>query len=141
MDDADLERFVLRWAAVMTRPAYHHVERFSGTGDMGRDIVGFLTKQRHEGPWHNFQCKQLGRRNLATDIALLELGKLIYFSHQGAFVLPEQYTFVAPRGLSRTLEALLFSPSKLEQSLIDNWKASCATKIIRGQTIALTPVC
>ncbi len=139
MDDAGLERFVRRWASVMTHPTYHHVERFSGTGDMGRDIVGFLTKHLHEGPWHNYQCKQLGRRNLAADVALLELGKIIYFSHQGAFTLPEQYTFVAPRGLSRPLEALIFNPSKLKQSLIDNWNDYCAKKIIKGQPVPLTP--
>ena len=81
MDDADLERFVRRWARVMTHPAYYHVERFSGTGDMGRDIVGFLTKHLHQGRWHNYQCKQLGRRSLGADVALLELGKVIYFSH------------------------------------------------------------
>jgi Pyridine nucleotide-disulphide oxidoreductase len=29
---------------------YVDVERFTGPGDMGRDVVGYLTKTRHEGP-------------------------------------------------------------------------------------------
>ena len=139
MDDADLERFVRRWVKVMTNPAYHHVERFSGAGDMGRDVVGFLTKDLHEGLWHNYQCKQLGRRNLGVNVALLELGKIIHFSHQGEFTLPEQYTFVAPRGLSRPLEALIFNPTKLKQALIDQWDECCAKKIEKRKTIPLAP--
>jgi len=61
LNDAELERFVLRWLQVMSNPKYHSTQRFAGAGDMGRDVVGFLTKARHQGPWHNYQCKQLGR--------------------------------------------------------------------------------
>ncbi len=139
MDDADLERFVRRWAKVMTSPKYHEVQRFSGAGDMGRDVVGFLTDQLHEGPWHNFQCKQLGQRNLSVGAALLELGKIIHFGNQGEFTLPEQYTFVAPRGLSRPLEALIFKPNELRQALVDKWDECCAKKIETGKTIPLDP--
>jgi hypothetical protein len=136
MEDGELEHFVLRWAKVMASPKYHHVERFSNAGDMGRDVVGFLTDQLHEGLWHNFQCKQLGR-NLSADTALLELGKVIHFSHQGSFTLPEEYTFVAPRGLSRPLEELIFNPGKLRHELISNWDSHCAKKIEKGKIIPL----
>ena len=136
MDDVELEQFSLRWVKVMTSPRYHLVERFSDAGDMGRDVVGFLTDQLHEGPWHNFQCKQLGR-NLNADTALVELGKIIHFSNQGCFILPEEYTFVAPRGLSRPLEELIFNPSKLKQEIIDKWGSHCAKKIEKGKTIPL----
>ena len=96
LDDAGLERFVLRWVKVMTAPKYCDVPRFAGAGDMGRDVVGFLTKQHHEGPWHNYQCKQLRQRNLGGGPALLDLGKILHFSQRGKFSLPEQFTFVAP---------------------------------------------
>lgn len=58
LDDDELERFVDDW---QTRKAtiYMDTERYSGAGDMGRDVVGFLSNQRLEGAWHNFQCKQL----------------------------------------------------------------------------------
>jgi len=137
LDDKGLERLVLGWAKVMTTPKYHDSQRFAGTGDMGRDVVGFLTAQRHEGPWHNYQCKQLGRRNLQIGVALLDLSKIIYFSHRGEFTLPEQFTFVAPAGLSRNLEQLIFNPSLLKQTLIDKWDEYSATKIEAGQTIPL----
>lgn len=137
LDDKGLERLVLGWAKVMTAPKYHDSQRFAGAGDMGRDVVGFLTAQRHEGPWHNYQCKQLSTRNLQVGTALLDLAKVIHFSHCGEFALPTQFTFVAPRGLSRSLERLIFNPSLLKQTLIDSWDAHYAHKIEAGKTIAL----
>lgn len=137
LDDADLERFVLRWAKVMTTPQYQSVQRFAGAGDMGRDVVGFLTKDLHEGPWHNYQCKQLGRRNLGVGTALLDLGKILHFSNRGKFTLPKQFTYVAPRGLSRPLEELLFNPSALKAAMVGKWNEYCATKIEKGKTIPM----
>jgi hypothetical protein len=136
LDDAELERFVLRWLQVMSNPKYHSTQRFAGAGDMGRDVVGFLTKARHQGPWHNYQCKQLGR-NLGVGTALLELGKILHFSHQKNFTLPEQFTFVAPRGLTRALEELIFKPSALKEAIITNWNEYCATRIEKGKTIPM----
>src|SRR4051794_36908553 len=56
LSDAELEKFVREWTT--HKSEYVEVERFTGPGDMGRDVVGYLSKKRHEGPWHNFQCKQ-----------------------------------------------------------------------------------
>ena len=50
LDDTELEEFVRQW---VSRKQYYEVERFTGTADMGRDVVGFLSKDRHEGAWHN----------------------------------------------------------------------------------------
>lgn len=137
LDDTGLETFVLRWVAVMTNPKYESWQRFGETGDLGRDVVGFLSKDHHEGPWHNYQCKQLSRRNLPVGTALLDLGKILHYSHQKKFILPDQFTFVAPRGLARTLEDLIFNPSKLKNAIIANWDDYCATKIEKGQTIPM----
>ena len=135
LDDEDLERFVRDWIARKASD-YVEVQRFSGAGDLGRDIVGFLTDRRHEGPWHNYQCKQYGR-TLATSSALLELGKILYHSDSGEFTPPTAYFFVAPRGMGRDLEKLVFNPSELRSALIDRWDAVCARKIVTGRTIAL----
>jgi len=136
LDDESLERFVRDWIARKTGD-YVEVERFSGAGDLGRDVVGFRTKSRHEGPWDNYQCKQYGR-TLQTSAALLELGKILHFAEQGAFTPPASYCFVAPRGMSRGLEALLFNPTSLRDELIAGWDANCATKISKGTTIPLS---
>jgi hypothetical protein len=136
MSDKRLEQFVHRWARVMTARQYVDIQIFGDAGDMGRDVVGFLTKQRHEGPWHNFQCKQLARA-LQIDTALLDLGKVIYYSFLGEFTLPERFTFVAPRGTSRTLEHLLYNPTELKAKLIEDWPGYCRTKIVKNQVVEL----
>lgn len=136
MSDKRLEQFVHRWAKVMSNRNYVDVQIFADAGDMGRDVVGFLTKQRHEGPWHNYQCKQLAR-TLQIGTALLDLGKIIYYSYRGEFILPERFTFVAPRGMSRTLEHLLYNPTELKEKIISSWSEYCQTKIIKNEVINL----
>jgi hypothetical protein len=136
LDDEALERFVRDWIARKTSE-YVEVERFSGAGDLGRDVVGFKTDRRHEGPWDNFQCKQYGR-TLQPAAALLELGKILYFSEQGEFTPPNTYYFVAPRGMSRDLERLIFNPSALQNDLVSRWDSVCAKKIVRGKTVPLS---
>lgn len=78
LDDTQLEQFVRDWVA--QKQEYYEVTPFKGTGDKGRDVVGFLTKERHEGEWHNFQCKQYSS-NLGTAKAILEIGKILYYSY------------------------------------------------------------
>ncbi|USQ74645.1 hypothetical protein NF552_25955 (plasmid) [Roseomonas mucosa] len=136
MSDKQLEQFVHRWAKVMTARNYVDVQIFADAGDMGRDVVGFLTKKRHEGPWHNFQCKQLAR-TLQIGTALLDLGKVIYYSFLAEFILPVRFTFVAPRGTSRTLERLLYNPTELKAKMISDWPDYCRTKIVKNEVIEL----
>lgn len=132
LDDAKLELFVRHW--VGRKKGYFEVTTFSGTGDHGRDVVGFLSASRHEGAWHNYQCKQYGR-SLPTETGLLELAKVLYFASEGAFTAPSKFTFVAPRGVNRNLD--LFNPTKLKAQLIDNWTKYCATNIVEGKTVAV----
>jgi hypothetical protein len=136
LTDTQLEAFVREWVA--KKPEYLEVERFTGPGDMGRDVVGFLSKDRHEGPWHNYQCKQYGR-NLSTEVGLRELGKILYHSHRGEFIIPSRYFFVAPRGVNRNLRRYISKPSELKDILLTKWDEYCSESIVDGQTIALTP--
>lgn len=136
LTDKQLEQFVHRWARASAVDKYFEVQVFGDAGDKGRDVVGFVTDRRHEGPWDNFQCKQLGRP-LQTSTALLDIGKIIYFSYLGAFSLPRRFTFVAPRGTARRLEDLIYNPSELKKALIRDWHKYCRTKIVANQAIEL----
>ncbi|KWU50545.1 ABC-three component system protein [Pseudomonas palleroniana] len=136
LDDTELELFVRDWVSNKLE-TYVEVCRFSGAKDLGRDVVGFLTPEKHEGAWENYQCKQYGKR-LPTDTAICELGKILYYSWQGDFTPPTKYFFVAPKGLNRNLETLIFNPSKLKSKLIDEWDKFCRYKIIENGDIPLT---
>lgn len=134
LDDDQLEEFVRQWAIKKTE--YLEVERFTGTGDMGRDVVGFLSSQRHEGAWHNYQCKQYGR-TLPTGTAVSEVGKVLYYSFKGEFTAPEKFFFVAPRGINRNLKSLIFKPSTFKTTMINEWGKYCAHSIVENEIIPM----
>lgn len=132
----ELEKFAREWA--LLKKGYFGVERFSGPGDMGRDVVGYLTKAKHEGDWHNYQCKQYGKAvPLASGLG--ELGKILHFAHEGHFTAPTKYFFVAPKGVVRPLREYISKPSQLRNLLIDKWNDHCAKTITRKAVVTLTP--
>jgi hypothetical protein len=131
----ELEKFARQWA--LLKQGYFEVERFSGAGDMGRDVVGYLTKARHEGAWHNYQCKQYGKA-VPLDVGLRELGKILYFAHKDEFTAPTKYFFVAPKGVARTLRTYISKPTELKKALIAHWGEYCAKGITKKATIPLT---
>src|SRR5712691_8088817 len=135
LTDDELEAFVREWAAY--KKEYVEVQRFTGPGDMGRDVVGYFTAHRHEGPWDNYQCKQYGR-TIPTALGLAELGTILYYSHHGEFTVPTVYLFVAPRGINRNLRRYISKPSELKATILDKWDDYCARAIIEGQIIGLT---
>ncbi len=134
LDDEELERFVRDWAD--RTGAYFECVRFSGAGDLGRDVVGFLAPVRHEGEWHNFQCKQY-KKTLPTEVGMREIGKILYNAQAGHFTAPTKYFFVAPRGVNRNLEKLIFNPSAFREKLLTEWDKHCAESIIENATIPL----
>jgi hypothetical protein len=132
----ELEKFAREWA--LLKKGYFGVERFSGPGDMGRDVVGYLTKDKHEGGWHNYQCKQYGRAvPLASGLG--ELGKILYFAHEGEFTAPTKYFFVAPKGVTRTLRGHISKPSQLKKVLLETWDEYCAKTITKKKVVTLSP--
>lgn len=137
MGDKELEVFVHRWVAQQKKEYVDH-EEFGNANDLGRDVVGFVTHKRHEGPWDNYQCKMLGKT--LDDAAMhQELGKIFYFASEGHFTPPRKYIFVAPKGFNRRAEHLLNNPEQFQKQLLSEWDTRCAKKIIAKQAIALTP--
>ncbi len=135
LDDDELEEFVRQW--VSNKNYYIEVQRFTGTGDLGRDVVGFMTKARHEDAWDNYQCKQYGK-TLPTDKAMHELGKILYYAFSKEFTRPSRYFFVAPRGINRNLRKLIFNPTLLKSELIAGWDKFCAKSIIENAYVPIT---
>ena len=133
----ELEKFVRDWA-LQKKAEYFKVETFSGSGDRGRDVVGFVSETLHEGEWDNFQCKQYGK-TLPTATAFHEIGKILYYTSQGEFTAPRAFKFVAPKGVNRNLQRLLFKPVEFKQAFIAGWKEYCEDTIIEGSNVPLTP--
>jgi len=135
LDDDELEEFVKKWLA-HEKDSYHGFERNSGSGDRGLDAVGFCTANRYEGPWHNYQCKQLSRP-LGEAEFFAELGKVFFYSTNGEFGLPEKYIFVAPNNVVRKVRNYVGMPSKLKAELLSNWNVRCGAAIIENVCVLL----
>jgi hypothetical protein len=139
IDDTQLEEFIELWVERASQQ-YHRVERIGAANDKGRDVIGFLSAARHEGPWHLYQCKRKTRGGkLGKGEGLAELGKVFFHHCQGAYrTLPEKYVFVAPRGIVGSLMDLINNPSTLAAALIDGWDEHCANSITRRETTPLS---
>jgi hypothetical protein len=139
IDDNELEEFVESWLGRKAK-RYHDVVRIGAANDKGRDVIGFLTDRRHEGPWELYQCKRKTRNSkLGTPEAMSELGKLFYHYVEGTYAtLPVAYVFVSPRGVVGPLQDLIFNPSRLGPHLISRWDTDCANHIT-SHPVPLSP--
>ena len=123
-----LEDFVNDWLAQRCKDYDSH-ELWRGTGDMGRDVTGYVTNKRMEGPWDNFQCKQLSKV-LSETSTFVELGKIFMHSADDAYTLPRSYTFVAPCGVARAVQQFIAHPERFRQAFLDRWDTDIAGRLV-----------
>lgn len=136
LPDERLEALISDWIARKTN-IYHSHERWSGPGDMGRDVVGYVTAKRHEGEWDNFQCKQL-RARLSEASAFIELGKIFMHAANKVYSLPRAYYFVAPQGVVRNVKDFVAHPERFRQAFFDRWDNVIAGALVENATIDIT---
>ena len=134
LEPGQWEEFTEEWATSLK--SYEKVERWSGSGDMGRDIVAFTTDQKYGGPWDNYQCKRYAKKLQPNDV-WIEFGKIIYHTFKGEFPPPTNYYFAASKGVGLKLQSLLATPMKLRSELIKNWYAHCREGITDTEEIPL----
>jgi hypothetical protein len=134
MSPTDWEDFVLEWAHSLS--AYKTVEKCAGAGDMGRDVIAYPAGAISASIWHNYQCKHYAGR-LAPHNIWCEIGKLIYYTSQGHYTVPERYFFVAPCGVGTLLSGLLKKPAQLRNELFGNWDKYCRNGITKTKAIPL----
>lgn len=130
------EEFIQEWMQGL-RSEYVDVQRFSGAGDKGRDVVGFVSHPASSSQWDNYQCKHYKAPLRPSDI-FVELGKLCYFTHIGDYSIPRKYRFVAPHDVGPKLKDLLLKPNELRKELINHWNENCEANITDTQTLPLT---
>lgn len=115
-DPDEFEKFVEEWVPVLDS-LYVRVERQGGAGDHGIDVAAFLTRQGLEGPWHNYQCKRY-KGTLAWSTAAGEIRKMFAGVVTGQFIVPEQYTFVAP-SIGPSLQQALQRPVGTRKAFVE----------------------
>lgn len=121
------EEFTEEWATSLEE-SYYKVSRFGGSGDQGLDVVGFISDDTFAGGWDNYQCKRYGTPLAPSDI-WVEVGKIVYYSFSGDYPPPQNYFFVAPKGIGTSLGKLLANPTQLKDGAKKHWFKYCEDQI------------
>lgn len=133
LDPIPLELFIHKWVGTQLN-IYPAHDRYGGANDLGRDVVGFATLNRHEGEWDNFQCKRYS--SPLSDAMLFEdLGKVLFHASEGEFTAPRAFFFVAPKGFNREAERFLAHPAAFKKEMLNNWDQRCGRRIRKGAPI------
>lgn len=133
-DSDEWEIFISEWQKGLQ--GYFEVKRLGGGGDLGRDVIGIYDASGCEGRWDNYQAKHYDKP-LTLPQASAEIGKIIYYSFDDRYSVPERCYFVAPRGVNTELRDLLLNPSKLRANILANWDQRIATQISAGKAYSL----
>lgn len=120
-DPDEFEKFVQEWVPSLDRE-YVRVVRQGGAGDHGIDVAAFLTHQGLEGRWHNYQCKRY-KTTLAWSTAAAEIRKMFAGVVTGQFIIPEQYTFVAP-AIGPSLQQALERPLATRKEFVETLRVT-----------------
>lgn len=105
------EQFIREWATGLGT-AYVQIKRLGGPSDRGVDVAAFKTNQGLEGSWDCFQGKHYAEALLPSD-AFPEILKVFIGVDGGHYVMPDRYSFLAPRGCGPTLNRMLSKPTDL----------------------------
>src|SRR5689334_14064720 len=103
------EAFVHDWSHFCLKKLYAQVQRFTGAGDRGIDIAGFVDGQKLQGAWDNYQCKHYDHALYPGDV-WPEIGKILWYSFKKDYKPPRRYFFVAPWGAGTKLLSLMGDP-------------------------------
>lgn len=120
-DPDEFEEFVKEWVPAL-ETKYTLVERHGGSGDHGIDVAGYLSQQRLEGEWHNYQCKRYSSA-LTWSTAAVEMRKMFVFAEAGHFTVPTRYIFVAP-AISRSLPRHFAKPTDSKAKFLAEFDTS-----------------
>lgn len=137
MSADDWEKFTEEWLD-LKGSTYIKTERLAGAGDMGRDIVAYVTepKDNPNYTWDCYQCKHYDHPLRPSDI-WVEFGKIIYYTFKSEYPIPKKYYFAAPQGIGTSLNKLLQNASTLKVELKNNWDTYCKNNITKTEEIIL----
>jgi hypothetical protein len=138
MSPEDWEGFTEEWLSFhKAQGIYQSVKRFSGSGDLGLDVVAFTAKEGFAKPWDSFQCKHYDHALEPNDV-YGEVGKIIYHSFKRtppfnqACRVPTRHVFVPSCGVGIRVGRYLKDPNRFKQVVREKWLSHCVPKIGTG---------
>lgn len=135
MSPDDWEVFTQEWLTFhKNKGKYLSIRRYSGSGDLGLDVVAFTSAEGFKEPWDSYQCKHYDHALQPGDI-LGEVGKIIYHSFNRtppfnqACRVPHRHFFVPPQGVGITVGRWLKDPKRFKEEVRSKWESHCVPKI------------
>lgn len=135
MSPDDWEAFTQEWLSYhRTQGSYHSIKKYSGSGDLGLDVVGFTSSNGFAEPWDSYQCKHYDHPLYPSDV-WGEVGKIIFHSFQCTppfnqdCRVPRSHIFVAPFGVGIELGRLLRDPNRFKKEVRKKWESHCVPKL------------
>jgi len=138
MSADDWEIFTEEWLD-LKKYTYIKTERLAGAGDMGRDIVAYITDPKinpEDYEWDCYQCKHYDHSLRPSDI-WVEFGKIIYYTFKSQYPIPKTYFFIAHQGIGTSLNKLLQDTSNLKDELKKNWDKYCKKEITKKEDVLM----
>ncbi|MBI0401124.1 ABC-three component system protein [Cyclobacterium marinum] len=129
ISEDEFEDLVLEWVDGYLTKKYHRVREFGGSGDKGRDVVGYY----ENGEIDFYQCKHYSSPLSPAQI-WIELGKIAFYTFNGDYKTPKSYFFVTTKGVGPKLLDLIDNPSKFNSELLKEWDDKCRDKIKASKT-------
>lgn len=128
--DKKFEEMIEEWAFYYLRNLkgeYKRVRRLGGSGDMGRDVIGYVDPDADPVVIDVYQCKHYGHP-LQPGEFWPELAKLCIFTFEKKIPLPRRYYITAPQDCGPDLSALLDKPEDLKREFMDVWRKADAKR-------------
>lgn len=139
MPPDDWEEFIKEWLETK-EDKYFKIEKYGGSGDMGRDVVAYISNPKENTEsyeWECYQCKHYDNALMPSNV-WVEFGKIVYYTYINKFPIPKAYYFVAPHGIGTSLSTLMDNPEELKKQLKENWEQYCKDKITKDEKIHLS---
>lgn len=132
---AEWEDFVEEWSYSL-KPSYKDVKKLSGSGDQGRDVLGFCDEEKLYGVYDQYQCKYYKDKLKPSDV-WIEIGKLIYHTYKDGIKPPRRFYFVSPKGVGVKLSKILLIKDQIKTNLKTSWNEHCRNQIESKTDIGL----
>lgn len=129
MDEDTYEELVLVWAFMCIKAdgKYAQVHRVGGAGDKGRDVIAY-----YDGTYNNFdlyQCKHYDHALNYSDL-YSELGKLLTYTFNKTYAVPQTYNLLCPHGVSQSFRDMMSDNAKLlKENLLADWDEKIVAKV------------
>lgn len=139
MSPDEWEAIIEEWLETTQKYDSYNIERLGGSGDMGIDVIAYITSPKDDPKnyeWDCYQCKRYDKP-LNPSGMWIEFGKIIYYSYISEFPVPKSYYLVGTHGIGTSLKKYLIDSSKLKSELLKQWDSKCKNNISDTTSIPL----